>query len=385
MHILHTIFSVSQEAGGTTEALKQICLGLNNAGHSSEIATLDTKLINPDFHNLPIHPLGINHGSYKLSIRFFNWMKTNHCRFDAIICHGLWQFHLLGTRLALNAQSTPYFVYPHGMLDPWFKKQYPSKHFKKSIYWKLFEHTNLSKAKSLLFTCEQEKALARETFNPYKVNESICALGIEAPKLNKIKQREAFCKTYPDLNRKEFILFLSRIHPKKGVDLLIKSYGEIVKKLGHNVPDLVIAGPCSDKSILSKLKGLAKRTTANSKIHFLDMLTGDVKWGCLLSSCCLVLPSHQENFGIVIVEALACQKAVLVSKQVNIWREIEEHQAGFVFQDNEEDFLKTLFQWCTLKPDAQDKMNRAAITLFNKQFSLNESTQKLVNTINQYQ
>ena len=101
------------------------------------------------------------------------------------------------------------------MLDPWFKQAYPLKHLKKLLYWKLNEARLFQNAKTVLFTCEEERLLAQNTFNPYDCRESVASLGIEVPTGNPDLQERAFLDHHPQLERNEFLLFLSRIHEKR--------------------------------------------------------------------------------------------------------------------------------------------------------------------------
>src|SRR5690606_7615204 len=131
------------------------------------------------------------------------------------------------------------YVMPHGMLDPWFQrdKSRRIKALRNEIYWRLVEKKTVNKADGLLFTCQQELLLARETFKGYKpIQELNIGYGIQAPPVY-IEQSMP-----PALADKPYWLFLSRIHPKKGVDLLIHAYEKLCLQNG-SVPDLVIAGP----------------------------------------------------------------------------------------------------------------------------------------------
>jgi glycosyltransferase involved in cell wall biosynthesis len=133
------------------------------------------------------------------------------------------------------------------------------------------------------------------------------------------------------------------------VDLLASAYSQILKteKLKTDFPDLVIAGPGWDSEFGRRV---AAAVGEHPKIHRVGMLEGEAKWGALYDCKAFVLPSHQENFGIAVVEALACNKPVLISKQINIWREILEDGAGFAATDNEQgvvQMLQALHGWAT--------------------------------------
>src|SRR5690606_13654692 len=141
---------------------------------------------------------------------------------------------------------------------------------------------------------------------------------------------QGFLEKCPEVRSKKYWLFLSRIHQKKGVDMLISAYVKL-KTLYPDIPDLVIAGPGSETTSGKSLR----RAAEGQNIHFPGMLTGNAKWGAFYGAECYILPSHQENFGIAIVEALACAKPVLISDQINIWREIKNGEGGLISRDTE--------------------------------------------------
>ena len=131
------------------------------------------------------------------------------------------------------------------MLDPWFKKKYPFKHLKKKLYWYLIQYKIIKEAKSVLFTTLEEKFLARKSFSPYKAKEKVVGYGISGnPYLYNLKDN-LFFKKYPKLKEKKIIFFLGRVHPKKGVDLLIDAFEKVYKK--NSKFHLIIAGPYEKK------------------------------------------------------------------------------------------------------------------------------------------
>jgi glycosyltransferase involved in cell wall biosynthesis len=114
--------------------------------------------------------------------------------------------------------------------------------------------------------------------------------------------------------------------------LLVDAYLDFLKKQVEpdRIPDLLIAGPGWESDYA---RGIQNRMGKAPKIHTSGMLEGDSKWGALHGCEAFILPSHQENFGIAVVEALACNKLVLISDKVNIWREIADDSAGLVEPD----------------------------------------------------
>lgn len=307
-----------------------------------------------------------------------------------------------------------WFIYPHGMLDPWFQKATSRrlKAVRNWLYWKLIEHRVVAKADGLLFTSEEERKNAAKTFRPYKpkIARNV-GYGIPEPPDNLHDQKAAFAGLFPELVDRPFLLFLSRIHPKKGLDLLLKAYAEVQKNSttenteDTEFPRLVIAGPCSDKAYWDSLQSLAISLGLQPSnvscpgfppclrpsvspcenppplLHWPGMLTGDLKWGTLRAASAFVLPSHQENFGIAVVEALACGTPVLISNKVNIWREIEQSGAGWVEDDTMEGVSSSLRKWVSLKAEKCAGMETASISCFQKYFSVASAAQRLAESL----
>src|ERR1700677_1251339 len=246
--ILHVIRSVNPALGGPVEVVKQISLVHRDMGLNVEVATLDIPKANWA-RSFPVttHALGEKDSTtgYGFSKKFVPWLKENRHKYDAVITHGLWQYHNAGTWQALRGTDTPYFVFPHGMLDPWFKVAYPVKHFQKSLYWMLRERHVLRDAKAALFTCEEERLLAGGTFKSYVCNEQVIPLGIAPPPPNTMSQRTQFLEKFPRYLDKRILLFLGRLHNKKGCEMLIEAFGKIAGNIDGSI-HLVMAGPGED-------------------------------------------------------------------------------------------------------------------------------------------
>jgi glycosyltransferase involved in cell wall biosynthesis len=376
MRILRSTHTVNPARGGPIESIKQSSAALLRRGHEVEIISLDA----PDDPWVrdaptPVHALGPGRGSYGYAPRFSSWIKERRAEFDAVIVHGLWQYSSFGVWRALAGTSTPYFVFPHGMLDPWFKRTYPAKHFKKLLYWPWAEYRVLRDAAAVLFTAEEERRLARESFGLYRCREVVVNYGTAAPE-NLDQARESFFAAYPLLKRKPFLLFLGRLHEKKGCDLLINAFIAVRKSNPDFALSLVVAGPCADDAYLQNLRSLANE--AGDSILFPGMLTGDVKCGALSAADAFVLPSHQENFGIAVVEALACGTPVLISNKINIWREIEADGAGLVENDDLAGVSRLLMRWFATGESARTAMEENARNCFANRFEIERATDSLL-------
>ena len=281
------------------------------------------------------------------------------------------------------------YVMPHGMLDPYFQRA-PDRKLKALrnwIFWKIIENKIVNQADALLFTCETELLLARETFSRYKPKKEInVGYGIEAPPAFVISMRDAFSKICPGIiGDSPYLLFLSRVDPKKGVDLLLKAYLSILDQrttLGMATPKLVIAGPGMETQYGQQMKQLVQEHKQGlNAVLFPGMISGDAKWGAFYGCEAFVLPSHQENFGIAVAEALACSKPVLISNQINIWREIKKSEAGIISDDTLEGTIEILKKWFILSVDHKSMMSNKASECFRNFFTIEPAAHKLYNAV----
>jgi glycosyltransferase involved in cell wall biosynthesis len=374
MKLLHVIRSIDPRGGGPQEGLKQIVLELARTGWTSTVASLEAPgtLADTQFP-CPVVELGPARGGYGYTPAAVPWLRANAGRYDAVIVHGLWQYPSFATWRALHGLDTPYFVFPHGMLDPWFRRAYPAKHAKKWLYWPWAEYRVLRDATNVLFTCEQERVLARESFWLYRANEAVAGFGIDWPQTDPAADRAAFFAAFPALRGKRLLLYLSRITPKKGCDLLIEA---LAKSASEHDLHLVMAGPDGD-GWQATLQALAARLGVAERITWTGMLSGATKWGAYHAAEAFILPSHQENFGIVVAEALALGVPALISDQVNIWQEVEAGQAGLIAPDTEAGTLALIRRWVALPAAQREQMGQAAVACFRANFHISASVARL--------
>lgn len=389
MKILSIITKVNPSSGGPVQGIRNLHSYFQNTDIKNEIVTFEESedVMGWDFpETLKIHSLGKSYTPLAYNNRLFFFLVKNAINYDVLIIHGIWQYHSICTIKAIRwlKKNRPEFklpkVYcmPHGMLDPWFQKEKTRKlkAIRNYIYWYLFEKKVINEVDGILFTCEQELLLANTTFSGYNPKSEInVGYGIEAPPFNILKFSEAFINTCPAINGEFFLLFLSRIDFKKGVDLLIESYNHLSKE-NLDLPHLVIAGP-TDSFFAKEMILLAD---CNPKIHFTGMLRGSEKWGALYGCDAFILPSHQENFGIAVAEALACSKPVLISNKVNIYREIQDGGAGIVNEDTLEGTISNLKHWIGLSVIEKHKMCEASQQVYLKHFNVENAAKKMVST-----
>jgi glycosyltransferase involved in cell wall biosynthesis len=416
MKLLHVIPGMDPAQGGVAQAVRTMIAGLVAQGVDSEVASLDAPG-EPWGQADPFttHALGPGKGPWGYSAQLIPWLLANFSRFDAVVLHGLWLYHGYAVHKALRRYAAQpqigasgkkacpqFFVMPHGMLDPYFQRATGRKlkAWRNWAYWKAIEGTVVNDATGVLFTCETERLLAHEPFAPYQPKrEIVVGLGVEEPPAYLPEMQEAFLAKCPELQNRPYLLFLSRIHEKKGVELLLQAYVDTALTPDTTVsssqpvlpsqksalqeqrtkPVLVIAGPGLDTPYGQRMQQLAAELTASTAatILFPGMLTGAAKWGAFYGCEAFVLPSHQENFGIAVVEALACSKPVLISNQVNIWREIEAAAGGLVAADTLEGTQHLLSSWHKLPASEKQAFAERAQLCYRTCFAIEPAAEKM--------
>ena len=404
--VLHVIGSMDPKSGGPCQGLRNIIPSMRLQGFGNEVITMDAPNIGVvSSDDFPLYQLGPAKNPWRYSPQLMPWLKSNLERFDIVIAQGLWLYPSYAAwravtrhRARLRQRSPAFLVMSHGMLDPWFQRDSSRrlKALRNWLYWKLVERNVVNGADGVLFTCKQELLLARESFRGYRPAREInVGYGVPEPPAYSNEMTDAFCKLRPQSKNNSYLLFISRIHPKKGVDLLLRAFArftQAAERNGANIPDLIVAGPTDSaysQSMISLAKTLnltvqigATRVDGSGPIvHFPGMLQGDAKWGAFYGCDAFVLPSHQENFGIAVAEALACSKPVLISNQVNIWREIQTMEAGIVANDTEEDTFEMLNHWSRLSEAERLAMRDQARNCYAQHFNIQACAEKMANQL----
>jgi len=379
LKILQLVHTLDPSVGGVAASVLALSRGLARRGHKLDIVVLDDSA-SPWLADiaLPIHALGSGLTSYRYSRTLWPWLRQHGGDYDRVIVNGIWQYLSFAAWLRYAGSSIPYYVFPHGMLDPWFKETFPLKHLKKWLYWPWAEYRVLRNAAAVIFTSEEERSQARKSFWLYRCREKVSPLGVEAPPISSNAKSE-FLSRYPQLQNTRIFLFLGRLHPKKGCDMLLEAFAQM---RSNDSISLILAGP-DQVGWESDLRRQVTRLNLTNRIVFTGMLEGPMKQGAFANAEAFVLPSHQENFGISVVEALAARVPVLISNRVNIWREIEADRAGYVESDDLAGTTRLLQRWIGTAPAEREMVRENARRCFEQRFEIDRAVESLLQILNE--
>ncbi len=257
---------------------------------------------------------------------------------DGVHIHGLWEQSSTVTASLARRQSKPYVVSAHGMLEPWALH---NKRWKKVFYSALVERPLVQHASCLhaLTAAEVDSYRDYGAANPVVVIPN----GVDLPET---ANPASFIDQYPKLTGKRIVLFLGRLHPKKGLDLLMTAWAA----LEHIWPEahLVIAGPDCDGTQAQLEAQMAALGLYN--VLFTGMLSGAAKWNAIAASECFVLPSHSEGLSMGLLEAMGMGLPVIATRPCNM-PEIATHKTGWQIEPDADELATALQHFLCDSPE----------------------------------
>jgi glycosyltransferase involved in cell wall biosynthesis len=335
MKILHVIPRLAVPCGGPVTAVIGMTSALMRAGHEVRLLTTDhwadgiaNKL---ECEKEVFHAL---YGPWQWAPTLGKALRREVAKADVVNIHSLWSYPGTAAARACRAAGVPYIVRPCGMLDQWSLGQ---KTLKKRIYSALLERQNINGAAALWFTSEEERDGARG-FN-YSCDDAVIPLGLAPNAYDDLPARGTFRNLHPELSDNRLILFLGRITPKKQTDLLVKAFAQISTDFSGT--SLVIAGP-HEGTVLRELKQLASDRGIAHRTFFTGALREREVQAALVDSEVFVLPSLHENFGVSVIEAMACGIPVILSDMVNLAELVREADAGVTIAPDENSLAAAL-------------------------------------------
>ena len=379
MKILDVLPSVNPELGGPAEVVRQRGLYLAGLGHGVEVLTLDDPRAGfVQNYPLPVHALGPSMPGYGYNKQLVPWLRSHAQDFDAVVVEGLWQYPGLGTWRALRRSQVPYYVFSHGMLDPWFKRRYPLKHLKKWLYWPWAEYRVLRDAAAVLFTAEAERLLARQSFWLYSRKGAVVGFRHDpATGATRRHSGESFTIAFRDAWEK--IGAVPGAHSqKKGCDCSWRR----LRECWHSTPTGIWSWPVPIRSAGKKVCTIAHRSSGmTSQITWTGMISGAAKWGALRASEDFRPAVAPGKFWCCRRGSIGRRVPALISNKVNIWREIEADGAGLVAPDTVDGTESLLRRWLELGAGERARFREQARRTFENRFAMEATANDLLEVI----
>jgi glycosyltransferase involved in cell wall biosynthesis len=333
--ILHVTPYMHPSAGGPPVVVENFIREANRLGHRSQIISTPS-YCDGDKNNLqkrleqlaPITFLSALETLPSLSRTGAASIDAHVQRADIVHVHTLWSPLNVSARHACLRHDRPYVLMPHGMLDPY---SLSVKALRKSIYLQLFERHNIACAQRLIYTTLEEERLAALAGLRLPPGQLV-PLGASASSASRDDLRAQFLARFPQVGGKRTLLFLGRIHPKKGLDRILNC----LQSLKQSIPNvhLVVVGD-GEVHYTRHLRQLVSALSLDDHVLFAGRLDGELKWASFAAAELFLLPSRQENFAVTVAEAMQMSVPVIVTDKVNTWPYVKEAGAGLVLDERD--------------------------------------------------
>ncbi|WP_346293085.1 hormogonium polysaccharide biosynthesis glycosyltransferase HpsP [Sphaerothrix gracilis] len=336
LRVLQIVPSISLVYGGPSQMVRGLSAALAAAGVEVTVLTTDANgdVDEPPLEvplNRPVDEAGYQvwyfrcspFRRYKFSLGLLQWLARHAQEYDIAHIHALFSPISSAAATVARWQGLPYILRPLGTLDP---ADLRKKRQLKQIYAAAIEKANLAGATALHFTSLQEAAVS-ERFGTVTAN-LILPLGVNPPAPSPISRAE-ICDRYGISATTPVLLYMSRIDPKKGLDLLLPAL-ETLAQTGSKFHFVLSGANPQDRGYEQQIQQQIQASVLAERTTLTGFVSGKEKEALLAAADCFVLPSYYENFGIAVAEAMIAGKPVVISDQVHIWSDIAQSESGWV-------------------------------------------------------
>ena len=332
---LNVTSDMDERFGGIAGSLPAFCKAVSSVGrYKADILSFSSESTTRELtrEGVRIQCVPAGRIRWHLGAESRRFVEREVLQASVLHIHGIWQEHCTIAAGLARKLSIPYVISAHGMLEPWALNR---KWWKKRAYWAAIERSNLLHARCL-------RALTKAEAQQYRLlglrqPVAIIPNGVSVP--DKVSA-EPFFLRYPQLRGRKIVLFLGRIHQKKGVDLVCQAWAAVSR--GYKDAHLVIAGP-DDDGTGKILRALVEEGGLSPSVTFTGMLRGDQKWAALKSAWVFVLPSRSEGFSVAVLEAMGVGTPVIVSPQCYI-PVVEQRDCGWIAEADIKDISTSLIE-----------------------------------------
>ncbi len=340
MRILHVISSLATKGGGTTAAVVGMAAAQKHAGLDLAVAATWSDLHPPESKpqlealGINVHAIGPTTGTLRRHPRLVPMLQEAIRQADVVHVHALYEeIQHQAARLSREMKK-PYIVSPHGMLDPWSLNQ---SWLKKKLYFLWRASSDVRRAAAIHYTSSTERDHGRRLgLNDRAIVEP---LGVDLGEFESLPARGSFRQQHPQLIGTRVVSYLGRIFPQKGLELLVPALAHPSLRDVH----LVIIGP--DQNYRATVEKWIEQHGVRERVIFTGILRGQARNAALVDSDLFALPSYHENFGVAVIEALACGVPVVVSDEVNIHQEINAAKVGGVVKTEVRSVVDGIARW----------------------------------------
>jgi glycosyltransferase involved in cell wall biosynthesis len=361
MRILHTTSALDPIAGGVATALGR--LAESQAAAGLEVSIFSTWV------TIPTEPVAEQLRKRGVNVRLLKCRdpRSQHpemtkilaqefAQADLVHVHGMWEEIQYWSGRVARLLGKPYIFTPHGMIAPWCLKK---NNVPKRLYLHFRMRKILNHATAIHYTSNVERDLCAplQLTAPTIVEPN----GLDLSEFKQLPPRGMFRVQHPEIGERPMILCLGRLSPKKGLDLLIPAFA----KANFREAVLVLAGPDED-GYQKQLEALAQQHGVRDRVLFTGMLYNNQRIEALVDADIFALPSYQENFGIVVAEALAAGCPVIISDQVNIYGDVQAADAGAVVPCDIEAVANELTNWMDNAPRRRLAGERGRLMAFDQ-------------------
>jgi glycosyltransferase involved in cell wall biosynthesis len=373
LRVCQVVANINRDVGGPAVTVPRLSAALTKEGIACALVTLNYKQLGPQTEVTGYDLISVNGNYFTRLMRgcsptLNRRIKEESRKANILHNHGLWMFPNLYARQAAISGRIPLVISPRGMLEEWSLGR---SRIKKLMAWSLFEGSNFRLAALFHATSEMEARSLRKL----RLHQPIAIIpnGIEIPDREARPDRESLERKHPELARKRWVLFLARIHPKKGVSELLRAWHEIEDDFQEW--HLILAGPDLD-GYSNRMKREAANYQLSDRVTFTGMLDGSEREAALANSDLFVLPTHSENFGIAIAEALAFGLPVITTKGAP-WEELTTHECGWWIDLGHAELVQCLKDALRLPKAELSSMGERGRTLMARTYSWKQVAEQM--------